>query len=371
MTADCPRRFGDLADEIAARLPDREGLVFGASRYTFRAIAARIDEAARRLIAAGVSHGEHVALWLNNCDDWIFIAFAVQKIGAVLVPINTRFRSRDLAYVLAQSDSGFLITHDRSGPVDYAGMVREAVSLPAAGDVVADARFPRLRRVILVADAPQAGTVDWASLAGPAAAIAADALAARAAAVDPSATAFIMYTSGTTGFPKGVVRTHALIGNVADRAAVMAITSGDTILNYLPLFHAFGLSEGAWMSLVTGARQVLTRGFDPPESLDLIERERVTVVHGFEAHMKGLPRAGGAAARSLEPAHGDLRRRHVERHTGRAPRHASAGAHQERVGLRHDRDLARRLAVRARRRRGPSQRGVRLAGAELRTAHRR
>ena len=122
------RRFGDLADDIAARLPDREGLVFGASRYTFREVAARIDEAARRLIAAGVGHGEHVALWLNNCDDWIFIAFAVQKIGAVLVPINTRFRSRDLAYVLAQSDSSFLITHDRSGPVDYAALVREAVT---------------------------------------------------------------------------------------------------------------------------------------------------------------------------------------------------------------------------------------------------
>src|SRR5262245_15936580 len=88
MKADRQRRFGDLADEIAARLPDREGLVFGAARYTFREIAARIDEAARRLIAAGVGHGEHVALWLNNCDDWIFLSFAVQKIGAVLVPIN-------------------------------------------------------------------------------------------------------------------------------------------------------------------------------------------------------------------------------------------------------------------------------------------
>ena len=118
MTADRPRRFGDLADDVATRLPDREGLVFGSSRYTFREVAARIDEAARRLMTAGVKHGEHVALWLNNSDDWIFISFAVQKIGAVLVPINTRFRTRDLSYVLTQSDSNFLITHDRSGPVD-------------------------------------------------------------------------------------------------------------------------------------------------------------------------------------------------------------------------------------------------------------
>ena len=299
MKADRHRRFGDLADDIAARLPDREGLVFGASRYTFREVAARIDEAARRLIAAGVRPGEHVALWLNNSDEWIFIAFAVQKIGAVLVPINTRFRSRDLSYVLAQSDSCFLITHDRSGPVDYANMVGEAVSLPASGAAVRDPRYPLLRSVILLGPSPRAGTVDWASLAGPARLVSADHLAACARAVDPAATAFIMYTSGTTGFPKGVVRTHELIRNVEERALRMAITPNDTILNYLPLFHAFGLSEGAWMSLVTGARQIVTRGFDPEESLDLIESERVTIIHGFEAHMKGLAEAQEARPRDL------------------------------------------------------------------------
>src|SRR6195256_3752232 len=168
MKADRQRRFGDLAAEVAARLPDREALVFGASRYTFREVAVRIDEAARRLIAAGIQPGEHVALWLNNSDEWIFISFAVQKIGAVLVPINTRFRSRDLSYVLAQSDSCFLITHDRSGPVDYAAMVRESGSFPASGNTVRDARYALLRCVILLGQSPRAGTVDWASPAEPA-----------------------------------------------------------------------------------------------------------------------------------------------------------------------------------------------------------
>ncbi|HEX9325600.1 MAG TPA: fatty acid--CoA ligase family protein, partial [Reyranella sp.] len=169
----------------------------------------------------------------------------------------------------------------------------------AAGESVRDPRFPLLRRVILLGSSLQAGTVDWTALAGAAAKVSADDLAARARAVDPAATAFIMYTSGTTGFPKGVVRTHALIGNVEERAGLMAITADDTILNYLPLFHAFGLSEGAWMSLVTGARQILTRGFDPDESLDLIEKERVSVIHGFEAHMKGLAEAQEARPRDL------------------------------------------------------------------------
>src|SRR5215813_2134525 len=188
MAAERPRRFGDLADDIASRLPDRVGLVFGSARYTFHEIAARIDEAARRLIASGVGHGEHVALWLNNSDDWIFIAFAVEKIGAVLVPINTRFRSRDLSYVLAQSDSAFLITHDRSGPVDYAALVREAVTLPATGDCVCDPSYPLLRRVILLGEVPQKGTVDWDSLAEPARAVSANQLADRARSVDPTAT---------------------------------------------------------------------------------------------------------------------------------------------------------------------------------------
>jgi fatty-acyl-CoA synthase len=293
------RRFGDLPDEIAARFPAVEGLVFNSARYTFREIAARTDEAARRLMAAGVGHGDHVALWLNNCDAWIFIAFGALKIGAVLVPVNTRFRARDLAYVVKQSDSAVLITHDRSGPIDYLAMVREAVGLPESGDRIGDANLPHLRRIIILGEGPHAGTTDWAALANPAAAIADSELAARTHAVDPDAPCFILYTSGTTGFPKGVVHTHRIIRNVEERAFRLGITRNDVILNYLPLFHVFGLSEGTFVSLLTGARQIVTRTFDAEECLDLIERERVSIMHGFEAHMKGLTDAQEARPRDI------------------------------------------------------------------------
>jgi fatty-acyl-CoA synthase len=100
-----------------------------------------------------------------------------------------------------------------------------------------------------------------------------------------------MYTSGTTGFPKGVMHTHALIRNVVDRGFRMGITEQDAIMMYLPLFHLFAFSEGMLMSMLTGARQVLTESFDPDESLDLIARERATILHGFDTHYKELAEA--------------------------------------------------------------------------------
>src|SRR5262245_46237451 len=105
---------------------------------------------------------------------------------------------------------------------------------------------------------------------------------------DPYSTAFIIYTSGTTSFPKGVMHCHNIIRNVVDRAFRMAITPADTILMYLPLYHMFGFSEGLLMSMATGARQLLTQTFDPNESLRLLEEERATVLHGFDTHFKDL-----------------------------------------------------------------------------------
>ncbi len=293
------RRFGDLGDEAAARHGDREGLIFQDARYSFAQVAVEIDRAAKALMSQGVQPGDHVALWLNNSADWIFISFALAKIGAVQVPINTRFRTADLEYVVRQSDSAMLITHDRSGPVDYLGMVRQVFDLPATGSTIADTGFPEMRRVIILGRDQYQGTVSWEAAKRGGEAISDGDLAARAAAVNPEDPVFIMYTSGTTGFPKGAVHSHKLIRNIEERGYRMAFTTNDVILNYLPLFHAFGYSEGALMSLLTGARQIITETFDPDECLDLIVQEGVTVMHGFEAHMKGLTEAQEAKPRDI------------------------------------------------------------------------
>jgi len=295
------QRFGDLPGEAAARWGAREALVFRDRRYTFRQIADEVDHVARGLIHAGVRPGEHVALWLVNRPEWIVAMFALAKIGAVHVPINTRFRTVDVEHVLARSNAATLITHDVAGPVDYLAMVRELAALDGAGEAraVRSARLPDLQRVIVVGERPHPGTWSWSELREAASAVDPATLAARAAAVRPTDTAFVMYTSGTTGFPKGVMRDHTLLAHLEDRYRRLASSERDVFINYLPLFHIFGYVEGPLGSMLVGYRHVLTETFDPDEALDLVEREGGTHLDGFDTHLARLIDAQEARPRNV------------------------------------------------------------------------
>src|SRR5262245_31313819 len=288
--------LGSLPARAAARWGAREALCFQDRRQSFADLDAGVDRAARGLIALGVAPGDKVAVWMLNRPEWIEAAFAVMKIGAVLVPINTRFRTEDVAYILDQSDSSAIVLAERSGPIDYLGMLRELAPL---GVPPASTRLPKLRHIALLGDERRPDTVAWAELLTAGDGVDRGRLAARAAAVDPEDLAFLMYTSGTTGFPKGAMHAHRLVRNVTDRVFRLAITERDVIMMYLPLFHLFAFSEGMLASMVSGARQVLTESFDPRESLALIERERVTVLHGFDSHYQELCEAHAREPRDV------------------------------------------------------------------------
>ena len=279
-------RLGDLPAEAARRWRAREALVCGPARWTYGAFDHEVDRVARGLIALGVEPGEHVALWMNNRPEWLFLVFAIAKIGAVLVPLNTRYRTDDVAYTVRQSESGTWISIDRSGPVDYAAMLGDVLPDLAAQDPrnAAIAGFPKLRRLVMVGERAVPGTLGWEAMLSLGEAVSDEALAARAAAVDPDEPVMIGYTSGTTGHPKGVLHSHVMIRNMRERANRIGLTFEDAIVNPLPLFHLYGFSEAGLISVIAGAKHVLIDRFDADECMRLVEAERGTVTHGFDTH---------------------------------------------------------------------------------------
>jgi fatty-acyl-CoA synthase len=280
--------LGDLVDEAAARWGDREAVTFRDRRLSFRELAARVDRVSRGLIDLGVRPGEKVAIWLTNCPEWQEVMFACARIGAVFVPVNTRFRTADVEYVLRQSGTTTLITHDVSGPVDYLAMARDVRE-----------RLPGLRRIVVKSDRPHDGTHAWAEIVERGPRVTGATLRERAAVVRPTDTLLIMYTSGTTGFPKGVMRDHNIVDSVVDRQRRLETSERDVFINYLPLFHVFGFCDGPLGSTMTGCRQVLMESFDAGEALDLVEREGATQLHGFELHIAALCDAQEARSRDL------------------------------------------------------------------------
>ncbi|MCZ6628866.1 MAG: AMP-binding protein [SAR324 cluster bacterium] len=293
--------LGELPEGAARAFAGREALCFEGRRWSFTELSEDVDRAARALLALGIQPGEKVCLWLNNRPEFIHLMFAVIKIGAVLIPVNTRLRTRDVDYVLKQSNSSTLIAEQHSGPVNYLAMLHELLpGLPDADPAaLAFPQYPDLQRVLLLGDAPQPGAWHWPEALRRGEQAGAGELARRTGAVSPDDTAYIMYTSGTTGFPKGVMHDHAVIRNVTDRINRMAITPQDVILMYLPLFHVFGFGEGPLVSMLSGARQVLTPTFDAEQCLELIERERVTIMHGFDLHFRDMMLAQQRNARRL------------------------------------------------------------------------
>ena len=282
--------LGDLLNQAAHRFGPREALMYEGQRWTFDEFRGEVDRVARALINLGIQPGDKVSIWMPNRAEWLFLFGAVAKIGAILVPINTRFRTGDMEYLVNHSDSAALILMDKSGPVNYLDMLREVAPEVDGGDAanLRPAAFPALRNVIIVGDEQPAGVIAWDAMVAGADEVHASELAQREAGVSPDDTFLLMYTSGTTGFPKGVMHCHNPLRTITDAANRMGMSSRDVILMYLPLFHCFGLYEGPLMSWVTGARVVLTTMFDAGETLRLIESEKATVMDGFDAHFYDL-----------------------------------------------------------------------------------
>lgn len=282
--------LGALSNLTRERFGDREFLYFQGARWSFAETQVDIDRVARGLMGLGIQSGEKVSLWMTNRPEWIHVMFALAKIGAIMVPINTRLRTADVEYIIHQSDTSTIITMEQSGPIRYLDMVLELCpELSEQGRTKVSCKaFPELKRVLSIGDQHPMGIYSWQEMLEASAGVSTAALREREAQVKPEDTVFIMYTSGTTGFPKGVMHCHNIIRNATTTSNRMAMTEEDCTVMYLPLFHAFGYYEGPLACYVTGSRMVLTETFDPEEVLELIETEKGTVIHGFDTHWQDL-----------------------------------------------------------------------------------
>ena len=282
--------IGNLVNDAAERFNTREAIVFNSKRWTFKEFQEDVARTAKALIYVGIKPGEKITLWMPNCPEWLHIFFAAAQIGAILVPINTRLRTSDLEYVLQQSDTTTLITMDHSGPVNYLHMVTEIYLevLQKNPRELFSVSFPELKRIIILGQEQTLGTLDWQDLISQSDTVSDSDLRERQESVSPDDTVLLMYTSGTTGFPKGVMHNHNILRVTTDSINRMGMTPNDVVLMYLPLFHAFGLYEGALMFIQAGSKMILTEIFDPGEALALIEQERATMLHGFDTHFYDL-----------------------------------------------------------------------------------
>ena len=302
------RTLGALVDQAAARWGSREALIFGDRRWTWTEFKGEVDAVAKGLIALGVEPQERVALWMTNRPEWLWLMFAIAKVGGCIVPLNTRYRTDDVAYTVTQSRSATMITLDRSGPVDYQGMLMEsipAISQRDDGSLRVE-NYPDVRRLVVLGDVRLPHALDWAGLLANGTLVTDEALAARANSVDPEWLMMIAYTSGTTGHPKGVMHTHAPIRSVHERAQLLGQTMCEVHMNYLPMFHIYAYSEIALMCALTGGKQILMETFDADRALDLAEQEQATFLHGFEAHWADLLAAQARKPRKLAVRMGSL-----------------------------------------------------------------
>lgn len=300
--------YGELVNRAAAKYGDKEFMYFEGKRGSFRQVREGVDRAARGLMALGIRPGDKVSLWLPNRPEWVDIQFALAKVGAVLVPINTQFRTGDLEYVVHQSDTSTLISGDVSGPISYIKMIQELCPelQTSPKEKFASAKFPELKRVVILGSKEYPGTYSWEEALKMGDSVSQAELERLENSVSPDDIATIMYTSGTTGFPKGVMHSHHIIRNIMDEASRIGIKQTDVIMMYLPLFHAFGIYEGPLMCFVTGARMVLTAKFDPGETLKLIEQERCTMTHGFDTHFHDIMEHPDFNSRDVSSIRGGL-----------------------------------------------------------------
>jgi acyl-CoA synthetase (AMP-forming)/AMP-acid ligase II len=285
-----PVTIPELIARAAREFPDREAVVDDGVRWTFAELAEQVYRVAGAVIAAGLRPGDRVAVWAPNGRQFVAAALGAVTAGGVLVPVNTRFKGDEAAWLLGKSGARLLFAANGFLGNDYVGLLRAAA--------------PDLRPEIVTLTGE--GGLPWAEFLGRSGKVPRAEVLARAAAVTGTDISDMFFTSGTTGRPKGVLTAHGQNIRVFQAwADGVGLRAGDRYLIINPMFHTFGYKAGVLACLITGATMVPQPVFDPAEAVRQIAAERITVMPGpptLYASILDHPARAGADLSSLRLA---------------------------------------------------------------------
>jgi fatty-acyl-CoA synthase len=276
---------GGLLDQMAEQFPDNDALVSVEQefRYSYREFNDVCRKVAKGLVSLGVKKGDHVSIWANNVPEWVILQFATAKIGAILVTINTSYRSAELEYILKQSDSNSLFMVQSFKGTDYVETLYDVVPefRNGAAGFSRSEKLPFLERIIFIGEKTPGGMINFNELYDLAETVDDATLASIETSLSPHDVINMQYTSGTTGFPKGVMLTHFnVVNNGYNIGECMRFTEKDRLCIPVPFFHCFGCVLAVMACVTHGATMVPIETFSPLLVLQAIEKERCTAVHG-------------------------------------------------------------------------------------------
>ena len=277
--------IGGFLEATVAKNPDRDFVVYPDRdlRWSYREFDTRVNRLAKGLLATGLEPGDHLGIWARNVPDWLTFMFATAKIGVVLVTVNPVYKSHELAYVIKQSDMKALVIIDAFRDVDYVEILRGLVpeSMTQERGHLNSAEFPQLKNLIYMGPEKHRGFYNVPELLVLGEHMPDTLLDEAKAAFTNADTINMQYTSGTTGFPKGVMLTHRNILNngyyIGER---QKFTAEDRVCLPVPLFHCFGCVLGVLATLTAGATLVMVEAFDPVMVLAAVQKERATALYG-------------------------------------------------------------------------------------------
>ncbi|MFH1350967.1 MAG: AMP-binding protein [Pseudomonadota bacterium] len=275
--------LADLIDRAAVKYGKAEAIVYNDKRMNYQQMHSLSESLAKGFLKLGISKGDKVAIWMPNCPEWEICEFAIFKVGGIMVPLNTRFKIDEMDYILNQSDATTLIMVDEFLGIDFMDMLSRMIPqhkhVPKGN--VLTSKFPYLKNIICKSDKTYQGIFGFQEILDSGRTLEDRVLAERQGMITGEDVASIPYTSGTTGFPKGVMTTHyQILKQISDSSERLTIREGDRFCTTTPFSYNFGNYFGPYMAIMFGGCVVALDSFDPEKVLEAIEREKCTNILG-------------------------------------------------------------------------------------------